>query len=260
MTCTQSGADTPLIIAARDGRIDIVRSLVDEGAPLDEVGAESGTAACWAAAHGHAHVVDLLLTAGANRHIGGGPGLWAYRSRLGVQWDVLAVTRAEPGLTALWRKGGLPAERRDNYTMTETAFENTTGQNVVLIESRRSCEKYPSERLVRDILESAWTGPVLAVYTQFTGGLSSYFEEECTCDLQVCALDDHGPDRLLPIRAARALVKGPLTQLGFAHYSLRRAVEQAGLGDPAREVREIYHYYEAPGSDGNIVELQMAFD
>jgi hypothetical protein len=54
------------------------------------------------------------------------------------------------------------------------------------------------------------------------------------------------------------MVKGPLTQLGFAHYSLRLAIEQLGLPDPAREIREIYHYYEAPESDGNITELQIA--
>jgi hypothetical protein len=73
-------------------------------------------------------------------------------------------------------------------------------------------------------------------------------------------VQDSGAHTLPPLHCGRVLVKGPLTQIGFAHYSLRRAIELAGLTDPAREIREIFHSFEAPESDGNMTELQMAIE
>ena len=62
---------------------------------------------------------------------------------------------------------------------------------------------------------------------------------------------------LAPFKCAAVIVKGAYTQMGFAHYILRHNAEQAGLADAVRQVREIYHYQEAPDSDANITELQL---
>lgn len=253
--------DTPLIEAARQGRVDEVRSLIDRGAALDDIGEENGTAICWAAWEGHAHVVDVLLEAGANLYLGGGPGRWAFQSAYGPQWDVLSVTRADADLNALWRNAGLPIERRDNYTMTELTVQDAPEMRANLIDSGEGCGRETAIALATlglEAIEQTGSGPAAIAYTDFTADFSSYLEEDQTSTIAIYASDPAGVRVLSPIRCARVLVKGPLTQLGFAHYSLRRAAALAGLIDLVVELREIYHYYEAPASDGNITELQLA--
>ena len=58
--------DGPLLIdASRNGEIEAVRSLLAEGADVNETQGDGMSALHWAAEFGHAEVVDLLLSAGA---------------------------------------------------------------------------------------------------------------------------------------------------------------------------------------------------
>ncbi len=249
-----------LIAAAGAGRLADVVALLDAGANIDLVGDGLGTAVCHAAREGHADIVDALLARGANPHRGGGPGLWAYTSPHGVQWDILAVTRATPELNALWRSGGLPVERRDNYTMTELAIKESTPVQIaaMLSGSATSRDKAVPPAAEGPAIEAARTGPVIASFSAFSVGFSSYFEEGATFDYVTGPIVDGIESVTLPaIRCAAVFIKGAYTQLGFAHYSLRLWLEQAGYTDAGREVREIYHYVEAPTSDANITELQV---
>eukprot|EP01114_Cavostelium_apophysatum_P016822 TRINITY_DN485_c0_g1_i1.p1 TRINITY_DN485_c0_g1~~TRINITY_DN485_c0_g1_i1.p1 ORF type:complete len:233 (-),score=48.87 TRINITY_DN485_c0_g1_i1:140-838(-) len=58
-----------LIFAASQGRDDLVRSLVDQGALVNHQNFLGETSAYWAAAHGHENVVDILIENGANLNI-----------------------------------------------------------------------------------------------------------------------------------------------------------------------------------------------
>ena len=59
--------ETPLMAAARAGSVRSVRRLIDRGADVNAVGGVGDqTALMWAAAEGHADVVDTLLLAGAD--------------------------------------------------------------------------------------------------------------------------------------------------------------------------------------------------
>lgn len=58
---------TPLVVAARDGHLEAVQLLVDNGADLEVVDPEyKRTALAWAAFHGHLPVVAFLLEHGAS--------------------------------------------------------------------------------------------------------------------------------------------------------------------------------------------------
>ncbi len=59
--------DTPLIIAAENGFIDIVELLINEGAKI-RIKRFGNTALMAAARNGHQNIVDLLLAKGANRN------------------------------------------------------------------------------------------------------------------------------------------------------------------------------------------------
>ncbi len=54
--------------AARTGRVDPVRALLDAGATVDAADRKGQTALMWAAADGHAAVVSLLIDSGADVH------------------------------------------------------------------------------------------------------------------------------------------------------------------------------------------------
>ena len=56
---------TPLIHAAKKGRVDVVRFLLDDGVDHN-IGTDGETAICWAAQGGHLEVVKLLLENGAD--------------------------------------------------------------------------------------------------------------------------------------------------------------------------------------------------
>jgi hypothetical protein len=198
--------------------------------------------------------------------------MWAYTSPAGKQWDVLAVTRADPAVTDVWRSGGLPVERRDNYTMTDLVIKE---QASVLVAGVRfpgplspadvSKLGYPlADPSVAATIEPLRTGPDIAEYTGFSPAISSRFDTEQRFSLTYGATVGSLPGEAVPgvdagalpsFRCAAVFIKGPFTQLGFAHYSLRHWVATAGLVDAGVRLREVYHYVEAPESDANIVEL-----
>jgi uncharacterized protein len=60
--------ETPLMTAARTGKADAVRALLDAGAEASEAEGNGQTALMWAAAEGHADVVRLLIERGADAH------------------------------------------------------------------------------------------------------------------------------------------------------------------------------------------------
>jgi hypothetical protein len=261
---------TALIYAARCGYIEVVEVLVERGAKLDVVDSECGTAVCEAAASGHAHVVDVLLTAGASRVIGGGPGHWAYTSSLGKQWDVLAVTRADPDVAAVYRSGGLPVERRDNYTMTELRVKIAPSMTVavradepgITIARYAEVDAALEAQSYTDLgIECARLGPEVSVFRDIPADAISHYDPSGT--FSFVRATPAGADSALrtislpEFRCGSVMVKGPLTQLGFAHYSLRLFLDQAGYRNIGTEAREIYHYYEAAESDGNVTELQI---
>lgn len=64
-----SNGGTPLIIAAEEGRLEVVEFLIDSGANLNACNDHDYTALHGAAFHGHQPIVELLLKNGANANI-----------------------------------------------------------------------------------------------------------------------------------------------------------------------------------------------
>jgi hypothetical protein len=60
---------TRLIVAASSGRVDEVRSLLDQGASVDAAAADGRTALIVATEHNHIDVVQTLIKAGANLNL-----------------------------------------------------------------------------------------------------------------------------------------------------------------------------------------------
>jgi uncharacterized protein len=95
---TLPGGETVLMTCARTGRIEAVRSLLARGAAIDAKESERGqTALMWAAAEGHADVVEALVKAGAD-----------FRERLasGFTAFLLAVREGRAGVVRVLLKAG----------------------------------------------------------------------------------------------------------------------------------------------------------
>ena len=60
---------TPLIVAAEEGRLDVVEFLVDSGANLNARNDHNYTALHWAAYHGHQDIVEFLIKNKADANI-----------------------------------------------------------------------------------------------------------------------------------------------------------------------------------------------
>jgi len=69
--------NTPLIIAARTNRLEIVRMLIDSGAAVDGLGSNGSTPLHHAAEQGHIEIVKLLIERGANINLTGGGNMTA---------------------------------------------------------------------------------------------------------------------------------------------------------------------------------------
>src|SRR5436853_78069 len=61
-----AAGETPLLTAARTGRLGPVKALLARGADLNAREAKGQTALMWAAAEGHVEIVDALLKADAD--------------------------------------------------------------------------------------------------------------------------------------------------------------------------------------------------
>ena len=60
------GASTPLMEAAQEGHIDIVKYLINKGANIHAVTNTMDTALTYACANGHTNIAELLISCGAN--------------------------------------------------------------------------------------------------------------------------------------------------------------------------------------------------
>ena len=60
------GASTPLMEAAQEGHVNIVKFLIDRGALINAVTNPGDTALTYACANGHTHIADILLQCGAD--------------------------------------------------------------------------------------------------------------------------------------------------------------------------------------------------
>uniref|UniRef100_A0A673V594 Kinase D interacting substrate 220 n=1 Tax=Suricata suricatta TaxID=37032 RepID=A0A673V594_SURSU len=97
---------TPLMIAAEQGSLEIVKELIKNGANCDLEDLDNWTALISASKEGHMHIVEELLKCGANlehRDMGGWTALmWAcYKGRTEVV-DLLLSHGANPSVTGLY--------------------------------------------------------------------------------------------------------------------------------------------------------------
>ncbi|XP_054425900.1 kinase D-interacting substrate of 220 kDa isoform X3 [Pteronotus mesoamericanus] len=96
---------TPLMVAAEQGSLEIVKELIKNGANCNLEDLDNWTALISASKEGHVHVVEELLRCGANlehRDMGGWTALmWAcYKGRTGVA-ELLLSQGANPSVTGL---------------------------------------------------------------------------------------------------------------------------------------------------------------
>jgi ankyrin repeat protein len=68
----ETGGNTALMFAARNGSIDCAKALLAHGADVDDVGADGISALVVAAHSGHGRLAEFLLERGANPHANGG--------------------------------------------------------------------------------------------------------------------------------------------------------------------------------------------
>ncbi|XP_054425891.1 kinase D-interacting substrate of 220 kDa isoform X2 [Pteronotus mesoamericanus] len=97
---------TPLMVAAEQGSLEIVKELIKNGANCNLEDLDNWTALISASKEGHVHVVEELLRCGANlehRDMGGWTALmWAcYKGRTGVA-ELLLSQGANPSVTGLY--------------------------------------------------------------------------------------------------------------------------------------------------------------
>lgn len=87
-----SGCAAPLYNAARDGDVQTVRTLLDQGEKPDGVGGLSeGNALHWAALNGHVQVMELLLSRGADLQANVGYGTPLHWASKGGQFKAVQL-------------------------------------------------------------------------------------------------------------------------------------------------------------------------
>jgi uncharacterized protein len=131
---------TPLIVACREGHLEVARCLLLNGANVNDIESEGGTALFWASARGDPKVVQLLLDCGGDHtkadEYGNNPLMEAASSghleatRVLLDHDSRGINeRGFEGRTALWWAcfQGRPAvvslllERRADHTIPDQA-------------------------------------------------------------------------------------------------------------------------------------------
>lgn len=102
VSCFSQRREKGLIRAAEDGRLDLVRNLLQAGANPNATSDGDVTVLMWAAARGHAEVVTALLESGANR---------SARTRKGRTAGDIATQEGHDHVAALLRENGEAAIR-----------------------------------------------------------------------------------------------------------------------------------------------------
>jgi hypothetical protein len=190
---------------------------------------------------------------------------------------VLAVTRALGELEELWKSAGLPVGRWDNFTMTEMKVREKKSINIVALRNKIGAdvkrpgdfrkEFYSNLLALKTSVNQIGLGRDIVVFDGFSGnGGSGYFDEGAIYSSRYGTEVDEFPAfetqilskiEIPAARYASVLVRGSLSQLGYAHYELRRFMNAAGMIDKASRSLEIYHYFEDEKSDMNITELAI---
>ncbi|MSU73304.1 MAG: ankyrin repeat domain-containing protein, partial [Opitutus sp.] len=122
------GGETPLMTAARTGKLEAVKALLARGAAVDAKLAQGQTATMWAAAEGHPAVVEALITAGADFRtpldLGFTPMLFAVRA--GHTEVVRALVKAGVDINAVTAPVTRPANKqlRKGASALSLAIEN----------------------------------------------------------------------------------------------------------------------------------------
>jgi hypothetical protein len=134
-----NGNETPLILAARCGRSDVVEVLLRAGANVNNVMPRSGeTALLTASWYGHLHVISILLAHGANVNIQDNDGHTAImqatlQSRLDIV-NLLLSNGADPNIfNSNGRTPGMEARRIHAYDIAEVLDGRTTPIQDVLL-------------------------------------------------------------------------------------------------------------------------------
>ncbi len=97
LSCFSRRREKRLIRAAEDGRLDLVRNLLEAGANRNAKSDGDVTVLMWAAARGHAEVVKILLESGAE------PNAKTRRGRTAIE---IAMQENQDHVAALLRENG----------------------------------------------------------------------------------------------------------------------------------------------------------
>ena len=97
MSCFPRRREKGLIRAAEDGRLDLVRNLLQGGANPNAKSDGDVTALMWAAARGHVEVVKVLLESGAEPNA---------RTRKGRTASEIAMQEGHDHVNTLLRENG----------------------------------------------------------------------------------------------------------------------------------------------------------
>lgn len=209
-------SDTPLMIAAACGRLEIVEYLVREGADIDKQGGNGRSALIWATIKDHLDIVKSLLAHGADTDLHDGSG-YSARDLAGVHGhdlvlDELIARGAEPGSPRSRRNRGLHVGVTPGvgytsslgwgvgagfylgYAPDASRFDLTESVGVFL-----QIEQYAGARRYAMGLHT-----VVAPYPGFIGGW------DLGVNLAVVSAED---EHLRPYRLARTLMVGPEVQL-----------------------------------------------
>ena len=122
--------ETPLMVAARTGKVDAVQTLLARGANPNATESWRGqTALMWAAAEGHSAVIPVLVAAGANLHARSSGGFTPilFAARHG------RIATAEVLLTAGARMDDALPVRRRGAEGAEGAASTEAGLNAFLL-------------------------------------------------------------------------------------------------------------------------------
>ena len=122
VNCTINGSDTPLIVAARKGSVEIVRMLVAKGADVNKKNQE-GASPLGLASRGHKDAVEVLIRAGAdvNTKDNAGSSPLAFAASLGCKEIVAALVR-----------GGADVNMADNCGVTPIGLASQGGHDEIV--------------------------------------------------------------------------------------------------------------------------------